>query len=64
MIAVFKNLYDYRELMAVLAWKNVTLRYKQAYLGIAWAVVKPLTLMLIFTLVRSFVKQLKGPGSD
>jgi lipopolysaccharide transport system permease protein len=55
MIAVFKNVYDYRELMAVLAWKNVTLRYKQAYLGIAWAVVKPLTLMLIFTLVRSFV---------
>ncbi|BAN36783.1 ABC-type polysaccharide/polyol phosphate export systems permease [Sulfuricella denitrificans skB26] len=55
MIAVLKSLYDYRELMAVLAWKNVTLRYKQAYLGIAWAVVKPLTLMLIFTLVKSFV---------
>lgn len=55
MIAVIKNLYDYRELMAVLAWKNVTLRYKQAYLGIAWAVLKPLTLMLIFTLVKSFV---------
>lgn len=55
MIAVLKNLYDYRELMAVLAWKNVTLRYKQAYLGVAWAVVKPLTLMLVFTLVRSFV---------
>jgi len=55
MIAVLKNLYDYRELMAVLAWKNVTLRYKQAYLGVAWAVVKPLTLMLIFTLVKSFV---------
>jgi len=55
MIAVFKNLYDYRELMTVLAWKNVTLRYKQAYLGIAWAVLKPLALMLIFTLVKSFV---------
>ncbi len=55
MIQVAKNLYGHRELMAVLAWKNITLRYKQAYLGIAWAVVKPLTLMLIFTLVRSFV---------
>lgn len=55
MIAVIKNLYDYRELMAVLAWKNIALRYKQAYLGIAWAVLKPLTLMLIFTLVKSFV---------
>ena len=55
MITVAKNLIEYRELMTVLAWKNITLRYKQAYLGIAWAVVKPLVLMLIFTLVRSFV---------
>ena len=55
MIAVVKNLVEYRELMGVLAWKNIALRYKQAYLGIAWAVIKPLTLMLIFTLVKSFV---------
>jgi lipopolysaccharide transport system permease protein len=55
MIAIFKNVYDYRELIGVLAWKNVVLRYKQAYLGIAWAVLKPIMLMLIFTLVRSFV---------
>jgi lipopolysaccharide transport system permease protein len=55
MIAVVKNLIEYRELMAALAWKNIALRYKQAYLGIAWAVIKPLTLMLIFTLVKTFV---------
>ena len=55
MLTIAKNLYDYRELMATLAWKNIALRYKQAYLGIAWAIIKPLTLMLIFTLVRSFV---------
>ena len=53
MITLAKNLYDYRELMAMLAWKNIALRYKQAYLGIAWAIIKPI--MLIFTLVRSFV---------
>lgn len=55
MLRVAQNLYDYRELVATLAWKNIALRYKQAYLGIAWAVIKPVTLMLIFTLVRSFV---------
>ncbi|MGA7179646.1 MAG: ABC transporter permease [Thiobacillaceae bacterium] len=55
MLTIAKNLYDYRELMATLAWKNIALRYKQAYLGIAWAIIKPLTLMLIFTLVKSFV---------
>lgn len=55
MLTIAKNIYDYRELMATLAWKNIALRYKQAYLGIAWAILKPVTLMLIFTLVKSFV---------
>lgn len=55
MLQVAKNIYNYRELMATLAWKNIALRYKQAYLGIAWAIVKPVTLVLIFTLVKSFV---------
>jgi lipopolysaccharide transport system permease protein len=54
-IRVLKNIVEYRELIAVLAWKNITVRYKQAYLGIGWAVLKPLTLMLVFTLVRNFV---------
>jgi lipopolysaccharide transport system permease protein len=55
MIGVVKDIIEYRELLATLAWKNVALRYKQAYLGIAWAVLKPVMLMLIFTLVKSFV---------
>lgn len=55
MLRVAQNLFDYRELMFTLAWKNVTLRYKQAYLGVAWAVIKPVTLMLIFTLMKSFI---------
>jgi len=55
MLRVAKNLYDYRDLMSTLAWKTIALRYKQAYLGILWAILKPITLMLIFTLVRSFV---------
>jgi lipopolysaccharide transport system permease protein len=55
MLLIAKNLYEYRELMATIAWRNITLRYKQAYLGIAWAILKPVALMLIFTLVKSFV---------
>jgi lipopolysaccharide transport system permease protein len=49
------TLYQYRELLITLAWKSIVVRYKQAYLGILWAIIKPLTLMLIFTLVKSFV---------
>ena len=55
MIKVLSQLVEYRELLWTLAWKNIVSRYKQAYLGIAWAVLKPLVLMLVFTLVRSFV---------
>ena len=55
MITVVKNIYDYKGLLAVLVWKNVTLRYKQSYLGFCWAILKPLLLMLMFTVVRSFV---------
>ena len=53
MIKTVKELITYRELMLTLAWKNIAIRYKQAYLGIAWAVLKPLMLMLIFTLASS-----------
>ncbi|MCK4622653.1 MAG: ABC transporter permease [Desulfuromonadales bacterium] len=55
MVQVVKNLYQYRELLFTLAWKNIAVKYKQAYLGIAWAILKPVMMMLIFTLVRSFV---------
>ena len=55
MLRIARNLFDYRELMFTLAWKNISLRYKQAYLGIAWAILKPITLMLIFTLMKSFI---------
>lgn len=55
MIKIAINLYTYRELIAALTWKNIIVRYKQAYLGILWAVLKPVLLTLVFTLVKSFV---------
>lgn len=50
-----KNLFQYRELILALAWKNISVRYKQAYLGLAWAVLKPTVLVVIFSLVRGLV---------
>ena len=55
MNGVVKNILQYRELLAVLAWKAIVLRYKQAYFGVAWSIFKPIALVLIFMLVRSFV---------
>jgi len=55
MITAIRSIVSYRELILALAWKNIAVRYKQAYLGIAWAIIKPLTLMAIFSLLRSIV---------
>lgn len=55
MLLAFKNIYAYRELLGVLAWKNIVVRYKQAYLGLAWTVAKPAMMMAIFTVMRSFI---------
>jgi len=50
-----KNLVDYRELIAALARKNITISYKQAFLGILWGVPRPLILTCIFVVLRSFM---------
>jgi lipopolysaccharide transport system permease protein len=55
MIRVIKDIVTYRELLAVLAWKSIAVRYKQAYFGLLWAVLKPVLLVVIFSIVRSFV---------
>lgn len=44
------ELWRYRELLYFLAWRDVKIRYKQAALGAAWAIIQPLFTMIIFTL--------------
>ena len=45
------ELWDYRELLYFLTWRDVKVRYKQTLLGAAWAIIQPLLTMLIFTLL-------------
>lgn len=45
----FKELWHYRELAYFFVWREIKIRYKQTVVGVAWAVFKPLTTMLIFT---------------
>lgn len=47
----WKDLWRYRELFYFLAWRDVLVRYKQAVLGVAWSVIRPLLTMLVFTLI-------------
>jgi lipopolysaccharide transport system permease protein len=45
-----RELWQYRELLYFLAWRDIKVRYKQALFGAAWAVLQPLTMMIVFTL--------------
>ena len=50
-----RDLWAYRDLFSLLMWRDVKVRYKQAFLGAAWAVLQPLLTMLIFTFIFSRV---------
>ena len=58
----FGELWDYRELIAFLAWRDVKVRYKRAALGIAWALIQPLMTMVIFTVIFGRVAGLPSEG--
>lgn len=45
------ELWEYRELMYFLTWRDIKVRYKQAVLGVLWAVLQPVLTMVVFTLV-------------
>jgi lipopolysaccharide transport system permease protein len=47
----WRDLWRYRELAAFLAWRDIKVRYKQAVLGIAWAVIQPAIQTLLLTFV-------------
>jgi lipopolysaccharide transport system permease protein len=47
----WRDLWAYRELFIILAWRDVAVRYKQTVIGVAWAMVRPFVTMVILTLV-------------
>ena len=57
------DLWSYRELFAILAWRDVSVRYKQTVIGAAWAIVRPFLTMIIFTIVFGRLAGLPSDGS-
>ena len=47
----FAELWHFRDHLYFLAWRDVKVRYKQTMLGVAWAVLQPALMMLIFTIL-------------
>jgi lipopolysaccharide transport system permease protein len=56
-----RELWHFRELVYFLIWRDVKVRYKQTLLGVAWSVLQPAMMMVVFTLFFSRVAGFKDP---
>jgi lipopolysaccharide transport system permease protein len=57
-----RDLWEYRELLYFLTWRDIKVRYKQTALGMAWVVLQPLLLMLVFTMFFGRLVELPSDG--
>jgi lipopolysaccharide transport system permease protein len=57
------DLWRYRELFAVLAWRDLAVRYKQTVIGVLWAIIRPVLTMVVFTIVFGRIAALPSDGT-
>ena len=57
------DLWRYRELFYILAWRDILVRYKQTVIGVAWAILRPLLTMLVFTVIFGKLAKLPTEGA-
>src|SRR5258708_9481547 len=57
-----KELWAHRELMYFLAWRDVTIRYKQTVFGATWAVIQPFLTMVAFSLIFGQLAKIPSDG--
>jgi homopolymeric O-antigen transport system permease protein len=57
-----RDLWDYRELLYFLVWRDVKVRYKQTVLGVCWAIIQPLLTMLVFTIFFGRLGKMPSDG--
>ncbi len=62
MITNLQELYRFRTMLAAWVLRDIRIRYKQSFLGAAWAILQPLSLMIVFTVVFSFMARLPTDG--
>ena len=59
----WRDIWAYRELFAILAWRDVAVRYKQTVVGVLWAVVRPFLTMIVFTVIFGRLAKLPTEGA-
>ena len=57
------DLWRYRELFSVLAWRDISVRYKQTVIGAAWALIRPFLTMVVFTVIFGKLAKLPSDGT-
>src|SRR5262245_12075593 len=57
-----KEVWEFRELLYFLVWRDVKIRYKQTIIGGAWAILQPLLTMAIFTVIFGHFAQIPSDG--
>lgn len=58
----FAEIWRYRELFWFLALRNILIKYKQAVIGIGWAVIRPVLIMIVFTVIFGIVAKMPSNG--
>lgn len=59
----WQDLWRYRELFFVLAWRDVAVRYKQTVIGVAWALLQPFLTMVVFTVIFGKLANMPSDGN-
>src|ERR1700691_48109 len=57
------DLWRYRELFQVLAWRDLSVRYKQTAIGVLWALIRPFLTMVVLTIVFGRIAKLPTDGN-
>jgi lipopolysaccharide transport system permease protein len=58
----FRELWEYRELLYFLTWRDIKVRYKQTLLGIAWVIIQPFFTMVVFSLFFGRLAKVPSDG--
>lgn len=58
----WRDLWRYRELFYFLAWRDILVRYKQTFIGVTWALIRPFLTMVVFTVVFGRLANLPSEG--
>lgn len=58
----WRDLWQYRDLLVFLAWRDIAVRYRQTLVGVAWALIQPAMTMILFTIIFGRIAHMDGGG--